>query len=65
VIGEAPVGSLDADLQLAALSALECSREACRDFALRLTWQASARIFLLHVTEGAKAWRDKPRRIAA
>jgi len=39
--------------------------QACRDFALRQTWQASARIFLQHVTEGAKAWRDKPRRIAA
>ncbi len=65
VIGEAPVGHLDEDLARAALSALECSRDDCRDFALRMTWQASARIFLKHVTEGARAWRDKPRRIAA
>ena len=66
VIGEAPVGVLDEDLRLACLGALECSREDCRDFALGMTWQASARIFLQHVTEGARAWREKrPRRAAA
>jgi glycosyltransferase involved in cell wall biosynthesis len=64
VIGEAPVGVLDDDLRLACLGALECSREDCRDFALRLTWQASARIFLQYVTEGARAWRDKKGRLA-
>jgi glycosyltransferase involved in cell wall biosynthesis len=61
LLGGAPVGALDADLRLACLAALECSREACRNFAGRLTWQNSARIFLQHVTEGARAWRDKKR----
>ena len=71
VIGEAPVGVIDEDLRLACLGALECSRDDCRDFALGLTWQASAQIFLRHVTEGARTWREKnwrektPRRAAA
>jgi glycosyltransferase involved in cell wall biosynthesis len=65
VIGDAPVGQLDEDLRLACKGALECSRDDCRDFALSMTWQASAKIFLKHVTEGARTWRDKPRRIAA
>jgi glycosyltransferase involved in cell wall biosynthesis len=65
VIGEAPVGVLDEDLRLACLGALECSRDDCRDFALGLTWAASAKTFLQHVTEGARAWREKrPRRAA-
>jgi glycosyltransferase involved in cell wall biosynthesis len=65
VIGEAPVGALDEDLRLAALSALECSREDCRDFALRMTWEASARIFLEHVAEATKAGRIHPAELAA
>jgi glycosyltransferase involved in cell wall biosynthesis len=66
VIGDAPVGMLDEDLRLACLGALECSRSDCRDFALKLTWAESARIFLQHVTDGARAWREKkPRRMAA
>jgi glycosyltransferase involved in cell wall biosynthesis len=65
VLLEALVGVLDEDLRLACLGALKCSRADCREFALSMTWQASARIFLKHVTEGARAWRDKPRRIAA
>jgi glycosyltransferase involved in cell wall biosynthesis len=51
VIGDAPVGRLDEDLRRACLEALECSREECRNFALRMTWEASARIFLGHVAE--------------
>ena len=61
VIGEAPVGVLDEDLRRACLGALECSRDDCREFALGMTWEASARIFLEHVTEAAKAARGKPR----
>jgi glycosyltransferase involved in cell wall biosynthesis len=57
VIGEAPVGVLDDDLRRACLGALECSREDCRDFALRMTWAASARIFIDHVTQAAKSAR--------
>jgi glycosyltransferase involved in cell wall biosynthesis len=49
VIGEARVGALDRDLRLACLAALECSREDCRDFALGMSWEASARTFIEHV----------------
>jgi glycosyltransferase involved in cell wall biosynthesis len=49
VINGAPVGCLDEDLRRACLEALELKRDDCRDFALGLTWAASARIFLEHV----------------
>ena len=49
VINGAPVGCLDEDLRRACLGALELKRDVCRDFALGLTWAASARIFLEHV----------------
>jgi glycosyltransferase involved in cell wall biosynthesis len=62
-IGDAPVGVLDEDLQHACLEALECSREECRAFALKMTWQASARIFLGHVAEATKAVRLKRKRL--
>lgn len=55
VIGEAPVGALDEDLARACLGALECSRADCRDFALGMTWEASARIFLDAVTTATQA----------
>jgi glycosyltransferase involved in cell wall biosynthesis len=65
VIGDAPVGVLDEDLRRACLEALECSRADCRDFALGMTWEASARIFLTHVEEATKSARSKPAPIAA
>jgi glycosyltransferase involved in cell wall biosynthesis len=49
VIGEAPVGALDDDLARACLAALDCSREDCREFALSMSWESSARVFLEHV----------------
>ena len=49
VIGDAPVGVLDADLRAASLRALTLSRTACRDFACRKSWTESARSFLRHV----------------
>jgi 1,2-diacylglycerol 3-alpha-glucosyltransferase/glucuronosyltransferase len=55
VIGEAPVGVLDEDLQRACFAALEISRDDCRDFALRMTWEESARIFLEHVATATHA----------
>lgn len=64
VIGQAPVAVLDDDLRRACLEALELSREECRVFALRMTWEASARIFLTHVTEAAKAARGGAARAA-
>jgi glycosyltransferase involved in cell wall biosynthesis len=60
VIGAAPVGRLDEDLQRACLEALECAREDCRDFALGKTWAGSAEKFLTHVGEAARIKRGKP-----
>jgi 1,2-diacylglycerol 3-alpha-glucosyltransferase/glucuronosyltransferase len=57
VIGEASVGVLDEDLRRACLEALSCSRHQCREFALGMTWANSARIFLDHVTQAARAGR--------
>ncbi len=71
VIGTAPVGVLDDDLKRACLEALKCSRAACRDFALTMTWEESARIFLTHVAEGnqvmptRRPWLRRRRRAAA
>jgi glycosyltransferase involved in cell wall biosynthesis len=55
VIGDAPVGVLDPDLRRACLAALDCSHEVARDFALRLTWAESARIFLEEVATATQA----------
>jgi glycosyltransferase involved in cell wall biosynthesis len=52
VIGDVPVGVLGEDLRAAALAALRISREACRGFALRYTWEASARQFIDNVILG-------------
>jgi glycosyltransferase involved in cell wall biosynthesis len=49
-----PVGVLDDDLRTACLGALDISRIACRDFALSMSWQASARAFLGHVTHAIR-----------
>ena len=57
VIGDAPVGVLHDDLRNGCLAALKLSREACRDFALVMTWEASAAIFLDHVTTAQMAPR--------
>jgi len=59
VIGSAPVGVLDEDLQRACLEALECSREECRAFALKMTWEESARIFLDHVAQANQVVRKR------
>src|SRR6202790_3099188 len=48
VIGTAPVGVLDDDLQMACLSALQISPQACLAFAAGHTWEASARAFVDH-----------------
>lgn len=58
VIGTAPVGCLDADLRRACLGALDLDKEACRKFAEGLTWEATARTFVKHVTEATQ----RPRR---
>ncbi len=45
IITDPRIGVLDADLHKAALAALELPRAAARDFALRFTWEESARMF--------------------
>ncbi|MCB1488600.1 MAG: glycosyltransferase family 1 protein [Bauldia sp.] len=49
VIGDSGVGVLDEDLARAAREALSISREHCRQFALRHSWQACAYQFLDNV----------------
>src|ERR1700722_426770 len=48
VIGTNPIGVLDEDLRAACMQALWISREACREFALRYSWENSARQFIGH-----------------
>jgi glycosyltransferase involved in cell wall biosynthesis len=49
VIGTAPVGVLDDDLQKAALAALDIPRDACRRYAETFSWSASTDAFLKHL----------------
>lgn len=67
VIGEAPVASLDEDLRLACLRALEIPREACRAFAVSRSWRACTEQFLSNLppamrspANGLAASRDLP-----
>ena len=46
VVGEAPVAMLDEDLRAACLGALGLSRDACRGYAVTMSWDESARAFL-------------------
>jgi glycosyltransferase involved in cell wall biosynthesis len=49
VVADAPVAALDWDLRAACLKALTLSREQCRAFALKKTWEGSAWCFLANV----------------
>ena len=53
VVAGHPVGVLDEDLRSACLSALLLPREACREFALRYSWENSARQFVGHARKVA------------
>jgi glycosyltransferase involved in cell wall biosynthesis len=53
VVGNNPIGVLDEDLRTACLQALQVRREACRAFALRHSWEHSARQFIGHVQKVA------------
>ncbi|MGO8924801.1 MAG: glycosyltransferase family 4 protein [Xanthobacteraceae bacterium] len=55
VIGNHPVGILDAELRTACMQALWISREVCREFALRCSWENSARQFISHARRVAIA----------
>jgi glycosyltransferase involved in cell wall biosynthesis len=49
VVGGNPVGVLNEDLRTACLEALRIPRETCRAFALKFSWENSARQFIGHV----------------
>ena len=53
VIGNNPVGVLNEDLRAACMQALWISRDACREFALRYSWENSARQFIAHARKVA------------
>jgi glycosyltransferase involved in cell wall biosynthesis len=53
VIGNNPIGVLNEDLRTACMQALWISREACREFALRYSWENSARQFIGHARKVA------------
>ena len=53
VIGTNPVGVLNEDLRAACMQALWISRESCREFALRYSWENSARQFVAHARKVA------------
>ena len=55
LIGATAVGCLDEDLRNACLAALACERAACREFAIGMSWERSARAFVEHVTTAAAA----------
>lgn len=66
VIGDAPVGVLDEDLQWAALAALAIDRERCREFALGQSWDHATRQFLaLQVPRAAGGRRRQLRSATA
>jgi len=60
VISNHPVGVLDDNLRTACMQALWISRETCREFALRHSWENSARQFIAHVRKLAAGAVDKP-----
>ena len=60
VVGNQPVGVLDQDLRSACLGALRVRREECRAFALRHSWEASARQFIDHVKKTLTAAAAEP-----
>jgi glycosyltransferase involved in cell wall biosynthesis len=51
VIGQAPVGVLNDDLQAACLRAMRISRQDCLEFAARYTWEASACAFIENMAD--------------
>ena len=60
VVGDNPIGVLHEDLRLACMQALRLSREACRAFALRYSWEHSARQFIGHVQKVARGGDRQP-----
>jgi glycosyltransferase involved in cell wall biosynthesis len=68
VVAGNPIGVLSEDLHAACLGALQISREACRAFAMRYSWENSARQFIGHVRKVAGngfGASQAPERVAA
>jgi len=61
VVGNKPIGVLDADLRVACMGALRISRQACRAFALGCSWEISARQFIGHIDRVVMTQSRKPR----
>ena len=59
VIGGSAAGVLDADLRVAAIGALQISRDAARKHALRFSWQHVAKVFLGHLAPIGAVRREK------
>jgi len=53
VLADHPIGVLHEDLRAACMEALTLSREACRAFALKYSWENSARQFIGHARKVA------------
>jgi len=53
VVADHPIGVLHEDLRVACMEALTLSRAACRAFALRYSWENSARQFIGHARKVA------------
>jgi glycosyltransferase involved in cell wall biosynthesis len=60
VVGNDPIGVLNEDLRVACVEALQISREACRAFALRYSWESSARQFIGHVKTAVAGGHHAP-----
>ena len=60
VVADNPIGVLSEDLRAACLGALQISREACRAFALRYSWENSARQFIGHIRKVAIHGSEAP-----
>jgi hypothetical protein len=53
VIGNHPIGVLNEDLRAACMQAISICRDTCREFALRYSWDNSARQFIAHARKVA------------
>ena len=60
VVADNPIGILNEDLRAACLGALDISRQGCRAFALRYSWENSARQFIGHVRKIAAGMNSEP-----
>jgi len=60
VVAHHPIGVLHDDLRLACMEALTLSREACRAFALKYSWENSARQFIGHARKVANGNGGEP-----